>query len=507
MARLLITPNQNYQKYGENVKKLFVEAIEKRTPLKFEFTYTVDRVTYKKTVNVTIPYTKRNVENAHAMLINSEYWDRKEHPKDPRILRIESPKVMSSDLNLLNHIDKRGILFADVSKNHVKTQFVFNRGDVSEGILAAAITARFINKNKPITVAHIEDVMLVLDKYKKQGVTKISHIFHGPNKQYPGTKVGPDKVHCDISLKAADIEALLNPKVRKNDMSPYMGSSIILANKGNVAAKAKAVYENKKVDDIYVNSDGVGNQKGTKIDIKVKINKSEEYEDLNISVKAGDIKVFGNVSGNEFSTQQELWGRMGVPIENIEKEYNKLLSEGKESTALNMAYKFAAKDIQTKLISSNGGGFYEGFAKFIRYHATRDDPTVILMQLKNQRVAKAMEFANIGEKIANYTFQVSVSHTDNKHLQAMGLEDTRLPTLTIRSKQQGQEVMMGNEKSDFLSIRSTINPKDIQDCKYYRRNYIQKGKEMEQLFGIPDYESDPEAKDLVKSMVKSISKG
>ena len=30
---------------------------------------------------------------------------------------------------------------------------------------------------------------------------------------------------------------------------------------------------------------------------------------------------------------------------------------------------------------------------------------------------------------------------------------------------------------------------------------------MEQLFGIPDYESDPEAKDLVKSMVKSISKG
>ena len=108
MARLADTSNQNYQKYGENVKKLFVEAIEKRTPLKFEFTYTVDRVTYKKTVNVTIPYTKRNVENAHAMLINSEYWDRKEHPKDPRMLRIESPKVMSSDLNLLNHIDKRG---------------------------------------------------------------------------------------------------------------------------------------------------------------------------------------------------------------------------------------------------------------------------------------------------------------------------------------------------------------------------------------------------------------
>jgi len=507
MARLADTSNQNYQKYGENVKKLFVEAIEKRTPLKFEFTYTVDRVTYKQTVHVSIPNTKRNLDNAHAMLNDSEYFKRKGHPKDITKLEIENPRVLSNSPTLLDYIQNRGIFFVDVAKNHVKTQFVFNRGDVSEGILAAAITARFINKNKPITVAHVEQVMEVLDKYKKQGITKISHIFHGPNKQYPGTKVGPDKVHCDISLKAADIEALLNPKVRKNDMSPYMGSSIILANKGNVAAKAKAVYENKKVDNIYVNSDGVGNQTGTKIDIKVKINKSEEYEDLNISVKAGDIKVFGNVSGNEFSTQQELWGRMGVPIENIEKEYNKLLSEGKESTALNMAYEFAAKDIQTKLISSNGGGFYEGFAKFIRYHATRDDPTVILMQLKNQRVAKAMEFANIGEKIANYTFQVSVSHTDNKHLQAMGLEDTRLPTLTIRSKQQGQEVMMGNEKSDFLSIRSTINPKDIQECKYYRRNYIQKGKEMEQLFGIPDYESDPEAKDLIKSMVKSISKG
>ena len=60
MARLLDTYNKNYQKYGENVKKLFIEAMEKRTPLKFDFEFTRDKKTYKKTVDVIIPNTKYN---------------------------------------------------------------------------------------------------------------------------------------------------------------------------------------------------------------------------------------------------------------------------------------------------------------------------------------------------------------------------------------------------------------------------------------------------------------
>lgn len=499
MARLLDTSNQNYQKYGENVKKLFIEAMEKRTPLKFDFEFTRNRVTYKKTVDVIIPKTKYNEQSAYALLTNSEFWKDKNSPKDPSKLKIESPNVMSNDSNLLDHIDGRGVLFTDVTKNHVKTQFVFNRGDVSEGILSAAVTARFISKNERITDAHVEKVMEVLDRYKGEGVKSISHVFSGPNKQYPGTKTKPDKVHCNIKLKAADIDALLNPKVRKNDMSPYVKSAVLYVNSSNVAEKAKAVYENKKVDNIYIDSDGIGNQTGTKVDLKIRINDSTKYDDLNISLKAGDIKVFGNVSGNEFSTQQELWGRMGVPIDNIANQYNELLEQGQESTALNLAYEYAAKDIQQKLNSSNGGGFYEDFANFIRFHATRDDPTVVLVQLKNQRVAKAMQFTNIGEKLANFTFKVKVTHSDNKHLMAMGLNDTRLPTLSIKSIQQSTaEKMLGDEKSDFLSVRSTINPRNIQKADYYRRNYVQKGREMEQLFGIPDYESDAEADEVNK---------
>ena len=81
----------------------------------------------------------------------------------------------------------------------------------------------------------------------------------------------------------------------------------------------------------------------------------------------------------------------------------------------------------------------------------------------------------------------------------MGLNDTRLPTLSIKSIQQSTaEKMLGDEKSDFLSVRSTINPRNIQKADYYRRNYVQKGREMEQLFGIPDYESDAEADEVNK---------
>ena len=57
-------------------------------------------------------------------------------------------------------------------------------------------------------------------------------------------------------------------------------------------------------------SDGLSDQKGTKVDTRVKITdyKGElQPVNINLSMKVDDIGQFGQVSGMTFDVQQELW--------------------------------------------------------------------------------------------------------------------------------------------------------------------------------------------------------
>jgi hypothetical protein len=86
----------------------------------------------------------------------------------------------------------------------------FNKGDISEGILAAAITARFISKTKKIS---FQDVIMVIKKLGKPNKLRnfmlIEKEFDSPNKN-PRII---DNVICKITLAEVNMLALLNQKI------------------------------------------------------------------------------------------------------------------------------------------------------------------------------------------------------------------------------------------------------------------------------------------------------
>ena len=123
----------------------------------------------------------------------------------------------------------------------------FNKGDVSEGILAAAITARFESKTKRISN---DDVLSVIKKLGKPTRMKkfmlIEKTFDSPNKN---PKI-IDKVVCKITLAEINMNALLNPKVYSDkEMKELLSAAVAYANGKNIMEWADMMYTNNQEKD------------------------------------------------------------------------------------------------------------------------------------------------------------------------------------------------------------------------------------------------------------------
>ena len=87
----------------------------------------------------------------------------------------------------------------------------FNRGDISEGILAAAIFARFLSKKETIKEKHVLEVINSFPKPKK-GTGNFKYIelsLQSPNKNIRIM----DTVICKIALAPLNMDALVNKKI------------------------------------------------------------------------------------------------------------------------------------------------------------------------------------------------------------------------------------------------------------------------------------------------------
>ena len=116
----------------------------------------------------------------------------------------------------------------------------------------------------------------------------------------------------------------------ENLLKEYVDSAVKYANSPNVTKWSKLVYENNRYDKIEVLSDGLGGQRSTKVDVSVKITDDKGKlmpVDILVSLKAGDVKQFGQVSGAEFNKQQDLWGRLfgyDASIAGLQTTYNQI---------------------------------------------------------------------------------------------------------------------------------------------------------------------------------------
>ncbi len=344
------------------------------------------------------------------------------------------------------------IKIGSLNKPNVK----YNLGDMAEGVVGAAITARFIYKNRNINSQLVYGVLRSLAKsgttnYPGKKGKQVERTFKSAN---ANPKI-MDDVRCFISLAEVNMMALLS-KSNEALLKEYVDSAVKYANSANVKKWSKLVYENNRYDKIEVLSDGLGGQKTTKVDVSVKItnDKGELLPvDILVSLKAGDVKQFGQVAGAEFEKQEELWERLfgyKNTIKSLKNQYNKLMFTDKQpDEAVYLVYQKVNQQLNQDLSGNKSEEIIKKLSSAINYFATLNEDYVSLVQVGGGK-AKVYKFDDIYQKISNRNYRSSIK------TGASGL-----PTIIVSSNNQ-----------DLIQFR--VKQEFKPDGRPYIRNYVEK---------------------------------
>ena len=341
---------------------------------------------------------------------------------------------------------QKTITIGSIDKPNIK----YNLGDMAEGVVGAAITARFIYKNRNITPQHVFAVIRKLgvpQNYPGKKGKYVEAFFKSVNED---PKV-VDDVKFYLSLAEVNMEALLNPG-NAGIIRPYVMSAVRFANSNTVTKWSKLLYENNRYDSIVVNSDGLGGQTTTKVDVFVTVN--DKPVDIKVSLKAGDVKQFGQVSGIEFEKQTRLWDKtfgFGNELKSLESGYDKLVGENQAGQAVSLVYNKVVSLFNNKFRTQNNEQLVRTLANSIKFYATLDEDNVVLLQVAND-AAKLYSFDQIYDAIKD--LDLSASITTGK---------TGLPTLIISESNSNTPIIQYRVKQEFKP-----------DGSPYIRNYVEK---------------------------------
>ena len=347
-----------------------------------------------------------------------------------------------------------------------------SKGDIGEAVIAAAICARFVYKHGRVTPQMVIGIMKTLGHkgvkaYPGKTGKFVENTFKSKNE---GVKI-LDDVQCYISLNKSAITAALNPRSEfgiwayKEVIPAYARSACNYVNSGKVSRWAETVYKNRRYDLIDIRSDGLGDQKGTKVDTRVKITNQEgklEPVNINLSMKVDDVKQFGQVSGMEFSVQQELWNQLfgyTSTVNTLETKWNELSQEKHDLPgALNMVYDAVYTKAKADLKGAGKEKLVQQIAQGITYFATRHEEHVELLNLGKG-----------GTKLYNF---------DDFYTTLMSVEDL---DVTIRDQKNNlrQMEIVGKSPKDqkvktLIGIRIRREPEASRGAIVYIRNLIEK---------------------------------
>ena len=350
-----------------------------------------------------------------------------------------------------------------------------SRGDIGEAVIAAAIFARFVFKHDRITTQKVMDIMKTLGSkgikaYPGKTGKYVETVFKSQNKGMPKLY---DDVHCYISLNKAAITASLMPKSNfgvwaYKDVIPDLAKSAsAYVNSSRVAAWAETVYTNMRYDKIDIRSDGLGDQKGTKVDTRVKITDQEgklQPVNINLSMKVDDVKQFGQVSGMTFSVQQELWKQLfgyTSVVDRLESKWNELAQESHDLPgALNMVYDKVYEQVGNDLSGPKRDELIKTIAEGITYFATRHEEHVELLNL-GKGGTKLYKFDEFYDTLVDVEDLKATIKTQKNNLRQM--------SIVGKSPNSGREMPL-------LSIRIRREPDAKRGAIVYIRNLIEKQK-------------------------------
>ena len=155
-----------------------------------------------------------------------------------------------------------------------------NKGDIAEGILGAAIFAKFVNPDVKVTDAVVHSVLKDLDAQPDAMADNDRKV----DKKIQATR-GEDTVTLRVALAVANYNGLIDPKWR-GELADKYSSAIKYANGERIIDVAREELLDQQPSAIDIISDGVSDQKGTKIDVKVLID-GKPTRLGSVSLKAG----------------------------------------------------------------------------------------------------------------------------------------------------------------------------------------------------------------------------
>lgn len=291
----------------------------------------------------------------------------------------------------------------------------FNKGDVAEAILAAAVAARFkkrfkesdfanqkkptainVNKLKPINIADIEEVL--------RQVVKGSAVYNV--RDFDKKTKTESEVFDNITVSVSIPQGSMNFLTKTGNwasISNIFHSAVAKVNQdATLRSSALNLSVNLKEDNISVRGVGTLNQKGTKVDLLVEVTrggKNVRGHTKKISLKY-DAPQFGQVVGLEFENFGKIFDPLGLNNytqfnamfqEEVMQPFPDILSKrfdsrdsiisSKEVVALKKVAKEVFRAITAQLSTKLGDvGFKEQLAKYCIQKATGNESGVELVK-------------------------------------------------------------------------------------------------------------------------------
>lgn len=319
-----------------------------------------------------------------------------------------------------------------------------NRGDMAELIFSAAIAMRFMNKNQPVEEADVIKLLNLIDGNRPQQ----EMMFKSQNRN--GKIV--DDVKWEIATTSLNVKAINNPKVQST-VGDLIQASVKYANSSTVTKWSKTLYENDRYNMIQVQSIGTLAQKSTKVDVKVMIDKKPC--DINVSLKADEVKQFGQVGGSGFDKQEYLWMKlMDMNCTKYQTDYfDAVKVKNSPIAGIEVVYKKMVTDINSKM-SSNRAKVLDDLADGINFFATSNEPSVSLVQLSRQE-AYVYKFDNLRSLLSMSGAKLKAVYAGKTYPQVDIVDEKGKVLVSVRCK---------SERGGT-----------------YIRNYIEKGKLLTEL--------------------------
>jgi len=380
-------------------------------------------------------------------------------------------QVKPREESYVNHVDRVQGLMENVTGK-------YNKGDVAEAILGAAVVAKFVVR--PTTDVSKKDIEDVLNKMLSSNpVTIPTPDYVKSVKQANIT----DNIKFKVGIPKPAMD-FISDSSNWSEISGIFNSCISYVNKDRrLNLQSIQFSKNKKSNEIFINSDGTGDQKGTKADIKLTFDGKKSRNQISLKVKGGD--QFAQVSGIPFVKQEKLWkDGLGLDVSSLKSAYEDELKQfdptivftdrkDKILTAQKNIVKNAAKavyvkaaDLMNDKFGSKDAEFMKKLISFIRSGATGSEYKEIeLVKLEKDDFKKV----RFDKKFDNFITGLDLVAT-------VGSGD---PLIEIKDSKSNSPLIQIRFKVEAASKKTKGNKTFV----VYPRNYVE-AKSNSLLYGI-----------------------